>query len=190
MKWKVSILLIIATTLVCIFPMSALAVNETSGQTDVSITVPFPSSPPADLGDNYDAPDVYSYIVNIPSSLVITNNNNAFSISASEMDIPADKQVIVRVDTEKTMEQDGNFYLFLDGDKSSDDFIQCYISCESYQGSSHTISGLDNVVASFMPGELTPYDWRSVFMAYSYEQYIQATEGTYSGTVYYTIGLE
>jgi len=179
MKKRICTMLIAAAILSCAFPLTAFAVNETSDSTEIILSVPERETTPS-----------YSYIVLIPESYIMSGSNDSFFISASEMNIPDDKEVVVRLDAEKTMEDDGNFYLYLNGDKTSEHFIQCYIyrRNSSQSGISSVTTSL--ALASFKNGEYNPYDWEMLALSYVNDQYLQAEPGTYSGKIYYTIGLE
>lgn len=179
MKKRICTMLIAAAILSCAFPLTAFAVNETSDSTEIILTVPERETTPT-----------YSYIVYIPESFTLTGGDDSMYITATEMDIPADKEVVVRLDAEKTMEDDGNFYLYLNGDKTSEHFIQCYIFRISPTGSGMASISSSVELASFKNGEYSPYDWERVIFSYVNDQYLQAEPGTYSGKVYYTIGLE
>lgn len=187
MKKKISFLLSLAIVLTCISPLTAFAVNETTGSTDVSIEIPLPTND----SDVDDTPS-YSYVVNIPSAYIITSPApiDFFEITATEMNIPEDKQVVVRIDNASTFESDGNFYLYLGGDETSENYIRGYIDRYGEGRSSSTVMGPDNVVASFNPGALTPCDWQRLRVGTVYYDSAILETGTYTGTIYYTIGLE
>lgn len=188
MKKKICALLLAAALALCATPSSVLAANETSGSFAVTMQVPMSSGTPSAPVDTDDSP-AYSYVVNIPASLAITNNGNSFQITATDMSIPAGKELVVRLNGDATFEQDGNFYLYMDGNKESEHFIQAWVSRQVVEGGMETLRA-SGVLASFKNGELSPYDTYEVFIAYNYEQSQNAAEGTYSNTVYYTIGLE
>lgn len=182
MKKKISLFLSLAVVMLCLFPQPALAANETTGSTNIVLEYPQPSA-------GNDEPS-YSYKVNIPANFAITNSNTSFQITASEMDIPADKELIVRINGAETFENDGSFYLFLNGDKSSENWVLCNIFRIRGAISSAAL-GQRPVIASFRPGELSPHDWDSIrFEAAVPYGDASFQPGTYTGTVYYTIGLE
>lgn len=209
MKTKISLLLTVLLLLVCIFPTSVFAANDTSGSMEVVITVSPPPSPDPDPGnnsggggsssrssdngtDNNDDTPAYSYIVNIPTSFEVTGLYGEFSISASKMDIPPDKQLVVRVDSKKTFDPDGLFYLFLDGDKTSEHFILSYIdrlTLDDNMNITYMSSVIGNsIIASFNPGDLQPHDWDGIRIScYPSGQF---AGGTYRNTIYYTVELE
>lgn len=187
MKKKISFLLSLALVVACISPLTAFAINETTGSTDVSIEIPLPTNDTV-----VDDTPSYSYVVNIPSAYVITSPApiEFFEITATEMIIPEGKQVVVRIDSAATFESDGNFYLYLGGDKANENYIQGYIDRHGDGRSSSTVMGPDNIVASFNPGELTPCDWQRLRVGTFYYDTTVLEAGTYTGTIYYTIGLE
>lgn len=81
-------------------------------------------------------------------------------------------------------------YLFLNGDKSSENWVLCNIFRIRGAISSAAL-GQRPVIASFKPGELLPHDWDSIqFDAAAPYGDASFQSGTYTGTVYYTIGLE
>ena len=87
-------------------------------------------------------------------------------------------------------ENDGSFYLFLNGDKASENWVLCNIFRLKGAISSAAL-GTNPVIASFRPGELSPHDWDSIrFEAAVPYGDASFQPGTYTGTVYYTIGLE
>ena len=186
MKKALSILLAIAALLCCTAP--ALAANETTGSTEISITLPLesPSNPSEGSGSNAEDDPPYSYVVNIPASFAITTAGNTFSITASEMNIPEDKQVVVRVDSAATFDPDGNFYLYLNGDKNGNNYFLCHIDRVQNNVRSSVVMGPDNVVASFKPGNLKPYDWDFIRII----TVSNDIPGTYSNTIHYTISIE
>jgi len=100
MKKKISLLLSLAVATFCLFPQVAFAANETTGSTDIVLEFPQPST-----GD--DGPS-YSYKVNIPANFTLTNGNTSFQITASEMTIPEDKELVVRINGAETFENDGS----------------------------------------------------------------------------------
>ena len=182
MKKKISLFLSLAVVMLCLFPQTALAANETTGSTNIVLEYPQPST-------GNDEPS-HSYKVNIPANFAITNSNTSFQITASEMSIPADKELIVRINGAETFENDGSFYLFLNGDKSSENWVLCNIFRIKGAISSAAL-GQRPVIASFRSGELSPHDWDSIqFDATAPYGDASFQSGTYTGTVYYTIGLE
>ena len=182
MKKKISLLLSLAVATFCLFPQVAFAANETTGSTDIVLEFPQPST-----GD--DGPS-YSYKVNIPANFTLTNGNTSFQITASEMTIPEDKELVVRINGAETFENDGSFYLFLNGDKASENWVLCNIFRLKGAISSAAL-GTNPVIASFRPGELSPHDWDSIrFEAAVPYGDASFQPGTYTGTVYYTIGLD
>lgn len=185
MKKKISFLLSLAIVVACISPLTAFAINETTGSTDVSFEFSQTTTSP-----DTDSSPSYSYLVNIPASFTLTQNSNTFQITAADMNIPSDKELVVRVDSEATFESDGSFYLFLNGDKTSEDWILCNIY--RIKGAiSNSVMGTNPVVASFNPGELTPHDWYDIKIEHIiYNDGADLAAGTYTGTIYYTIGLE
>lgn len=196
MKKKKGLILALVVMLICTLPISATAANETGGSVDVTLQVPLPTPNPGagsgggtDSGpEDDDETPSYSYIVNIPANFTITTKSNEFPITASKMDIPAGKRVVVRLDRAATMEPDGNCYFYLDGNKDSLHFLQFHVARRTASSLDTDVS--DGILASFRTKELTPYDWQYVTLMYFYEEYVQAAEGAYYGTVYYTIGLE
>lgn len=181
MKKKISFLLSLAIAILCISTQTAFAINETTSSTNVSLEFPF-----ATTGGEEPS---YSYKVNIPASFSITNDSTSFQITASEMSIPSEKKVVVRINSAETFESDGSFYLFLNGDKTSENWVLCNIFRVRGAISSAAI-GKNPVVASFNPGELFPHNWDNILFqpAVPYDDALEA--GTYAGTIYYTISLE
>ena len=190
MKKKFILFLGLVLTLACVTPLTAFAANENTGSTTVFYEFPQPTLSPDTSDDGTDDELSYSYLVNIPSMYTISPGTVSMVISAEEMNISGDKQLVVRIDGENTFESDGSFYLYLNGDKSSEDWILCNIFRVN-GGVSSSAMGKNPVVASFNPGELTPHDWTEIqFEAMLYYEGAGLTTGTYTGTVYYTIGLE
>lgn len=188
MKKKISFLLSLAFVMACISPLTAFAVNETTGSTDVSLD--FPLTTNTGGGDTTDSGQSYSYIVDIPASFSITNGSNSFQITANSMDIPADKELVVRINGSETFESDGSFYLFLNGDKTSEHWILCNIFRIQGNITSYVI-GTNPVIASFSPGGLLPNNCDSIRIEHVlYYDGAGLAAGTYTGTIYYTIGLE
>lgn len=187
MKKKISFLLCLAVVLACFSPLTAFAINETAGSTDVNLEIPQRTDTGSDTGSEAPA---YSYLVNIPASYTITSESNTFQISASEMNIPSDKRLVVRINGAETFENDGNFYLFLNGDKSSENWVLCNIY--RIKGAiTGVVAGQHPIVASFEAGELTSSSWRSIRMEYVlYNGGANLAPGTYTGTIHYNIGLE
>ena len=103
------------------------------------------------------------------------------------MSIPADKELVVRINSDETFESDGSFCLFLNGDKTSEHWILCNIY--RIQGNI-TIAALgkNQAIASFRTGELLPYNCDGIRLELALYTGLKA--GTYTGTIYYTIGLE
>lgn len=191
MKNKICFLLSLAIVTACISPLTAFAINETTGSTDVSFKFPqTTTSPDTGGGDSTDTGPSYSYIVDIPASFALTNSSNSFQITANSMDIPTDKEVVVRINSAETFESDGNFYLFLNGDKTSEDWILCNIY--RIQGNlTSYVMGENPVIASFSPGALLPNNCDSIRLEHIlYYDGADLEAGTYTGTIYYTIGLE
>lgn len=187
MKKRISFLLSLVIIAGCISPLTAFAINETSGSTDVSIELPLPT-----VDTVVDDTPSYSYVVNIPYAYKMTSlaRTEFFEITATEMNIPEDKQVVVRIDNESTYESDGMLYLYLNGDKTSDNYICGQVDRYGDGHPSSIAMGPDNIVASFNPGELIPYDWQRLRVNITYFDSTILEAGTYTGTIYYTIGLE
>ena len=124
------------------------------------------------------------------TAFAITSKSNTFQITASEMNIPTDKRLVVRVNGAETFENDGSFYLFLNGDKSSENWVLCNLY--RIQGDvTGAVTGQHPILASFGAGELTPSSWGSVRMEYIlYNGGANLAPGTYTGTIHYSIGLE
>lgn len=71
--------------------------------------------------------------------------------------------------------------------------IQGYVDRYGDGHPSSAAIGPDNIVASFNPGDLVPYDWQRLRVNITYFDSTNSTileVGTYTGTIYYTIGLE
>ena len=179
---KISFLLSLAIIVACFSPLTAYAINETTGSTDVSVELRPPTS--TDSGPSY------SYLVNIPANFTLTYSNSSFQITASEMNIPTGKELVVRINSDETFESDGNFYLFLNGDKSSEYWILCNI-CR-VQGYITSIAyGENPIIASFSPGALVPNNCDYIRLEHAiFNDGAGLEAGTYTGTIYYTIGLE
>lgn len=191
MKKKISFLFSLAFVVACISPLTAFAVNETTDSTDVSFELSqTTTSPGTGGGDTSDSDPSYSYIVDIPASFALTNGSNSFQITANSMNIPADKKVVVRINGAETFESDGNFYLFLNGDKNSEYWILCNILRIKGYITSY-VMGENPVIASFGPGALLPENCDSIRLEHVlYNDGANLVSGTYTGTIYYTIGLE
>lgn len=191
MKKKITFLLGLVIIVGCISPLTAFAVNETTGRTDVSFEFPQTTTSLGTGGDSSgDTGPSYSYIVNIPASFALTNSSNSFQITASSMDIPADKEVVVRINGAETFESDGNFYLFLNGDKTSEHWILCNI-CRIQGRLTSSVMGENPIIASFSPRTLLPNNCDSIRLEHIlYYDGADLETGTYTGTIYYTIGLE
>lgn len=185
MKKKISFLLSLTVVLACCSPLTAFAINETAASTDVNLEILQHTDPGTGTEDT-----AYSYLVNIPASYTITDKSNTFQITASEMNIPSDKRLVVRINGAETFENDGNFYLFLNGDKSSENWVLCNIY--RIKGAiTGVVAGQHPIVASFEAGELTSSSWRSIRMEYVlYNGGANLAPGTYTGTIHYNIGLE
>lgn len=97
-----------AVLLCCMFPMVALAANETTGETDISVTFSGFGSEngPGNTGPEDTTPDILGYEVNIPASYA-TNNEPCMAITANYVSIGADKRLVVSIDGEKTYSDGG-----------------------------------------------------------------------------------
>lgn len=184
MKKKISFLLSLVIIVTCFSPLTVFAINETSGSTDVSMELPLPT-----VDTVVDDIPAYSYVVNIPATYSVSPTD-FFEITATEMNIPEGKKVVVRIDTASTYESDGMLYLYLNGDKTSENYIQGYVDRYGDGHPSSAAIGPDNIVASFNPGDLVPYDWQRLCVNTVYYDTTILEAGTYTGTIYYTISLE
>lgn len=186
MKKKISFLLSLAVVLACFSPLTAFAINETAGSTDVNLEIPQRTDTGSGTGGEDPA---YSYLVNIPASYTITSKSNTFQITASEMNIPTDKRLVVRVNGAETFENDGSFYLFLNGDKSSENWVLCNLY-RIQRDVTGAVTGQHPILASFGAGELTPSSWGNVRMEYVlYNGGANLAPDTYTGTIHYTVAI-
>ena len=168
MKRFTSLALII-TMLLCYFPVSVLAANQTDGSMTVSYTIE----------------PTYSYTVEIPSSINI-NESNYFNLTAPTVNIPEDKRLYVEVDVDRSF-TDSAFRLYKDKGTTDEHSLVCYVSVGA-SGSingSYRISETERLAAKFYPNNSTSPQYGRLFF------YPNTTDnppaGTYIGTLYFTI---
>lgn len=161
MKKRIFSLLLAATMLCGVMPITALAANDTNGQTSVSYTV----------GASYE--------INIPASINLNENPN-LTITASTMNTNWGQRVSVLIDGARTYENGGNFYLYKDKGTASEAKIACDLRC-----STSAVNGLDYEVGRFDDGSTT----NSVGDPLQITPSGGGSPGTYTGTIYFKITM-
>ncbi len=164
MKRKLLSVALAAVMLCGLLPTSAFAApvtayvheGESTASTEVTYTI----------GANYE--------IVIPSSINL-NEGNDMTISATSMNIAEGKSVAVRIDSNSSFDNGGNFYLHSGNNK---------IPCEVIVGA--TVNGLDYLVARFESGTTT----NSVLDPIRFSPSSAGAPGTYTGRLYFTIIVE
>lgn len=178
-----------AALLCCMFPMMALAANETTGETDISVTFSGFGSEngPGNTGPEDTTPDILGYEVNIPASYA-TNNEPCMAITANYVSIGADKRLVVSIDGEKTYSDGGRLTL------AHEDNADNKVICDLYRSNTYGVLGEwmpppdDAIIAVFEDGNTTPVSYGYIVASASAGD--NTIDGTYAGTVYFTISVE
>lgn len=128
------------------------------------------------------------YIVNIPAFVEITGDYACCDITASEVNIGTDKNLVVEFDLSQTY-VDGCFFLYTIPETRNGDSIECklYVSSLEEDAAQNQVDQDYNAAACFSNGETTPnYQGRIWF----YPQKEFSSPGNYSGTVYFKIYVQ
>ena len=176
---KRAFLLSLAVLLFAIPPVMAYAANQTEMSTVITYTVDAPSTsepePPA--------PAPATYEINIPASLSL-NIGNEIRITANIMNINADQNVVVTLDTAGY-----NGWIELISDSMDTDRIP--ITINRYN---HVFGGIErvhqgDVVARFNNSGTTPIEYGLLTVLPSQTDVDSAPPGTYTATVRFKIAL-
>lgn len=170
-KLCVSICLVVAL-LLCAVPVSA-ASNFTASNTTVSYY--------------YDPGTESTYEVSIPEKFSLyTDIGEGFGITATSMNIVDGYELRISV-AEETFANDGNFYLYLNGQSSSEYRMPCRIATTQDGSSDYLTVTKDenNVIATYRGTDTNAYAGGNVmFFPGSCTQ-----KGTYSGTVVFNLAV-
>lgn len=151
------------------FSVSTLAANESSMITTVSYTQETPAG---------------YYEVGIPSSILL-NENNFIYFTVKNVNIADNQSILISIDSSKTFESDGKFYLSNEyGAKMTANISRM----DRKGGPVELINGLTNpVVATFVNGDTMPtsYGTLSIFP----NNNADTQPGNYTGYIHFKIGL-
>lgn len=170
-KLCVSICLVVAL-LLCAVPVSA-ASNFTASNTTVSYY--------------YDPGTESTYEVSIPERFSLYSDiGEGFGITATSMNIVDGYELRISV-AEETFANDGNFYLYLNGQSSSEYRMPCRIASIYGEDNEYVTVTKDenNVIATYRGTDTNAYTGGNVmFFPGSCTQ-----KGTYSGTVVFNLAV-
>jgi len=135
------------------------------------------------------------YTVTIPASVNL-NSSEAIQISASELMLPAGKDLVVRLDSDQSFDDQGNFYLTSTNSSAQIPVDVCRASYDG-EGSCFLFASdclNDPVVAVFGPlsaqagGVYIPTEYGQ--LSFVLGDVAGLVAGDYSGQLHFTIGLE
>lgn len=170
-------LLLLATS-----PVVAMAATELTGTSQTEVTYTY-----ADLGDQTPGNEIGSYEINIPATYDAAYEPR-ISITAQNVNIGNDKLLAVFLDGQSTFDSDGIFYMAHTQNPAIR--VTCTLErTDLYRLTTERITSMgDTLVAAFENGRDDPI----------YYGYITATpcayedtiNGTYTGTLYFKIGIK
>lgn len=188
MKRAVMSMVCIGLIVCCSFSTIAHAANET----DASTTVTYTKSGNGDLSP---APTTASYEINIPSEISL-NSGRELYITANSMNLNPEQSVIVSVDYDRTYTTDitttdngiiEDSYLKL-MNTNGVDFAKVNINRHDYEVNAGTILNREDSTAAIFEGSsLQPTKYGLLYL--NLYRPTTLAEGTYTGTIYFTIEL-
>jgi hypothetical protein len=185
-------IMLIAIVFLIGLPVFAAGSNHFNMSDSASIDVLFPlteidvNPQPASPEDEESS----TYTLIIPASLNLKYEQD-FLFQAEDVSLSDGEILAVYIDGAKTFSDDGEFYLY-NGGYDETRRVQCHIyrgRAEDNIGQAESIHGAnDTLVAEFGDGETLPHTYGQLFMQPNYSK--QNTVGTYTGIVYFKIGIE
>jgi len=164
-KKRIGAVLVAACLMLSIFPTTAFAVTGSSdsrGSTSVQYTA---------------AP---TYTIDIPSSITITGDGSTpIVISCSSNSLAPTSTISVKVDTNSTLQDDGNFYLIHEGDGTT------RLKCGLIIQDKGDVSATNCEILSCRGGEVGDSG-----CLYAQIAGTPSESGTYAGTIYFSITVE
>lgn len=165
-KRRLGAILAAVCLMLSIFPTTAFAVTGSSGTQYAQTSVEYTAKS--------------SYVIDIPSSIsFVGDETGQINVSCSHNTLASSKTINVSVDTNSTLESDGNFYLRSTKDGTT------RLKCDLLVDGIGPVSTTNCVIMSCAGGETG-----GTGLLHAQVSAVPPIAGTYTGTIYFKITVE